>query len=95
LGLENIKFPIFISRIYPKGKKIIFECRDLKGKIIHLVSLLAMTGRCQYTKGDHSGLELKLYKTDLNVFDAAYSRIKYVFDNYQDKNIFVNFSNYK
>jgi DNA-formamidopyrimidine glycosylase len=64
--MENVKFPIFISRIYPKGKKIIFECIDFKGKIINLVSLLAMTGRWQYTEGDHSGLELKLYKKDFD-----------------------------
>jgi DNA-formamidopyrimidine glycosylase len=63
---DDVKFPIFISRIYPKGKKIIFECLDIKMNKIYLVSLLAMTGRWQYTEGDHSGLELKLYKSSFD-----------------------------
>jgi DNA-formamidopyrimidine glycosylase len=62
--LERLSFPIFISRIYPKGKKIIFECKDKKGSNVYLVSLLAMTGRWQYTKGIHSGIEMTLFKTD-------------------------------
>lgn len=35
---------------------------------------------------------IKLYNKDKNVFNAAMERIKYVFDNYQDEKIFVNFS---
>lgn len=65
--VKDISFPIFISRIYPKGKKIIFECKTLITKsTIYLVSLLAMTGRWQYTQGDHSGIEFNLFKNDFN-----------------------------
>lgn len=35
---------------------------------------------------------VKLYNRDKNVLDASFERIKYVFDNYPDENIFVNFS---
>jgi endonuclease-8 len=64
-GIKNVDklcFPLFISRIYPKGKKIIFECIDNDKNQIYLVSLLAMTGRWQYEEGKHSGVEIKLSK---------------------------------
>lgn len=35
---------------------------------------------------------VKLYNRDKNVLNAAFERIKYVFDNYPDEKIFVNFS---
>lgn len=63
---DKLNLPIFISRIYPKGKKIIFECLDSDKNKLYLVSLLAMTGRWQYTEGDHSGLELILYKSSFD-----------------------------
>jgi formamidopyrimidine-DNA glycosylase len=70
-NIKDIDFPIFISRIYPKGKKIIFECVNpcTKSKV-YLVSLLAMTGRWQYTPGKHSGVWLTLWKnsTQSSVF---------------------------
>ncbi len=64
-GIKNVDtlcFPLFISRIYPKGKKIIFECIDSEKNQVYLVSLLAMSGRWQYEEGKHSGVELKLSK---------------------------------
>lgn len=35
---------------------------------------------------------IKLYNKDISVLDAANSRLQYVFDNYPDDKIFVNFS---
>lgn len=35
---------------------------------------------------------IKLYNNQLNVFDAANDRLKYIFDNYPDERIFINFS---
>lgn len=34
----------------------------------------------------------KLYNTNISVYDAANKRLKYIFDNYSDEKIFVNFS---
>lgn len=61
-GMFNISFPIFISCINAKGKKIIFEClgKSKESPKIFLVSSLAMTGRWQYHEGEHSGIELEL-----------------------------------
>lgn len=61
--LSSLKelFPIFISHINAKGKKIIFECiTSVERKKVYLVSALAMTGRWQYIEGKHSGIEMIL-----------------------------------
>lgn len=57
--LDEIQFPLFISRIFSRGKKILFECDDSEENRVTLVSALAMAGRWQYEKGKHSGIELK------------------------------------
>ena len=31
-NVDKLQFPLFISRIYPKGKKILFECIDSEKK---------------------------------------------------------------
>jgi len=59
--VEKLLFPVFISRIYSKGKKILFECKEPKSsQDIHFISSLAMSGRWQYEEGKHSGIELIL-----------------------------------
>lgn len=37
-------------------------------------------------------IPIKIYATDKSVLDASTERIKYIFDNYSDEKIFVNFS---
>lgn len=63
-GMYDLVFPLFISCINAKGKKIIFECIDSskskKRNRVFLISALAMTGRWQYHEGEHSGIELML-----------------------------------
>lgn len=60
-GIEKIDrtpFPIFLDKIYSKGKKVIFECKTLVKELnIYLISALAMSGRWQYEEGKHSGIE--------------------------------------
>jgi DNA-formamidopyrimidine glycosylase len=68
--LDKIHFPIFISCINAKGKKIIFECLTSVGrKKLYLVSALAMTGRWQYVPGNHSGIEFKFEDGSFVYFD--------------------------
>jgi DNA-formamidopyrimidine glycosylase len=62
-SLSNVKFPLHIFKVYSKGKKILFECADNNGLKIYLVSALAMSGRWQYTKGKHSGIQMNLTST--------------------------------
>lgn len=56
--LKEVQFPIFINRVYSRGKKIIFDGLDVNMHEIYFVSSLAMTGTWQYQKDKHSGLEL-------------------------------------
>jgi DNA-formamidopyrimidine glycosylase len=62
-SLSYIKFPLHISKVYAKGKKILFECIDSDKIKVYLVSALAMSGRWQYTKGKHSGIQMNLTTT--------------------------------
>jgi len=62
-SLSIIKFPLHISKVYAKGKKILFECIDSDKVKVYLVSALAMSGRWQYTKGKHSGIQMNLTST--------------------------------
>jgi DNA-formamidopyrimidine glycosylase len=62
-GMYKLSFPLFISCINSKGKKIVFEClyySESKKHKIFLISSLAMTGRWQYHEDKHSGIELIL-----------------------------------
>jgi DNA-formamidopyrimidine glycosylase len=61
-SLKKVDFPLKIIRVYSKGKKILFECVDINGQKIYLVSALAMTGVWQYIPGSHSGIKLVLCK---------------------------------
>jgi DNA-formamidopyrimidine glycosylase len=62
-SLSYAKFPLHISKVYSKGKKILFECVDSDKVKVYLVSALAMSGRWQYTKGKHSGIQMNLTST--------------------------------
>jgi formamidopyrimidine-DNA glycosylase len=62
-SLSKVIFPLHILKIYSKGKKILFECADANGLKIYLVSALAMSGRWQYNKGKHSGIQMNLSST--------------------------------
>ena len=59
-SLYSLEFPLQILKIYAKGKKILFECITNDNVKIYLVSALAMSGRWQYFKGKHSGIELQI-----------------------------------
>ncbi len=62
-SLSYVKFPLHISKIYAKGKKILFECIDNDKVKVYLISALAMSGRWQYSKGKHSGIQMNLTST--------------------------------
>ena len=62
-SLSKVSFPLHILKVYSKGKKILFESVDSDGLKIYLVSALAMSGRWQYTKGKHSGIQMNLTST--------------------------------
>jgi DNA-formamidopyrimidine glycosylase len=62
-SLSKIIFPLHILKVYSKGKKILFECSDANKLKIYLVSALAMSGRWQYFKGKHSGIQMNLTST--------------------------------
>ena len=64
-NLENLEFPLIISKVDTRGKKLILMLThpELEKDPIFLISFLAMEGKWSWQPGNHSNLWLEL-KTD-------------------------------
>lgn len=67
---NNIYFPMKISDVYSKGKKIIIEAYDDYDRLITFISALGMEGSWKLYTGKHAGIELHfteyIYRDTLN-----------------------------
>ncbi len=56
--LYDISYPLFVSEVYSRGKKILFKCSDNNGYEITLISALGMEGKWRTYDGKHAGIRL-------------------------------------
>lgn len=57
-NMNQLKVPLYVETVVPRGKKILIYCQDTEGTRIVLVSALAMEGSWKLHSGKHSGIEL-------------------------------------
>ena len=62
-GINNhycVSYPLEVSSVDSKGKKIRFHCYDNDGNSITIISALAMEGNWKLYSGKHAGIELHM-----------------------------------
>lgn len=57
-GLELVKVPCKVTKVYPRGKVIIIECVNNEHKTIYMISQLGMEGRWIHAKQKHSNFRI-------------------------------------
>lgn len=90
-GLENVKLPVLVEKVYSHGKLIILESLNGDGEKIFLIYHLGMSGLFRYNKnkGKHSNLWLKFGRK----VDEYYEEKKRIY--FDDSRKFGSFSVYK
>ena len=60
VGWEFLRTPITITTVRSYGKKVILDLSNKQSETFHIVVSLGMTGRLQYTLGNHSHIRFQI-----------------------------------
>ena len=63
-NINSINYPILITNVFSKGKKILIKGNDFSNREITFISALAMEGSWKLYPGKHSGIELYFRKNN-------------------------------
>lgn len=69
---DSIAFPLFVTDVRPKGKKIIIECNDANWGQVILINSLGMEGKWRHSGGKHAGIELHLEEKVMYFHDTRH-----------------------
>lgn len=57
-GLDLVKLPCKVIRVFPRGKVIVIECINSNGETIYMISQLGMEGKWTREKGPHANFKI-------------------------------------